>query len=361
MRVLVAGWIGSTNLGDELIYAALVRKLRARQVEPIAISVDANQTRLTHRTRAVDANDPVAMWRAGELSDALLFGGGGLLQDETSPLNLPYHLSRTVPTRARRRPVGVVGLGVGAVTGRLGRTLVRTAVDKRWPTAVRDQASADLLRELGHPSPALAADLVFSSPVPTVIKSDEVVVSLRPQVARGRLLPAAMRWKHGVGDEGEHTRLAAQIDAVCDATGLAPHLVAFQADRDGPLHEAVADRMRHTPRISAPTVAEAAQTVGSARLVIGMRFHACVLATVAGVPSVALAYSHKVRALADELGAGGVAVPTDDAGLATIADRAVEVVDGTADVEAARQRLAQREQGNDQVIDAVLDAAASGR
>ena len=201
MRALVAGWIGSTNLGDELIYAALAAKLRARGVEPIAISVDPDDTRLTHRTRAVNANDPVAMWRAGALSDVLLFGGGGLLQDETSPLNLPYHLARTVPSRLRRRPVGLVGLGVGAVEGPLGKTIVRAAVSKRWPAAVRDEASADLLRQLGHPSPALAADLVFSRPVPTVIKTDEVVVALRPKVARGRVLPAAARWRYGVGDD----------------------------------------------------------------------------------------------------------------------------------------------------------------
>ena len=117
--------------------------------------------------------------------------------------------------------------------------------------------------------------------------------------------------------------------------------------------------MRHSARLSAPTVADAAETVGTAQLVVGMRFHACVLATVAGVPSVALAYSHKVRALADELGRGGAAVRTDESGLATIAARAAEVVDGGADVEAARQRLAERERGNDAVLDAVLEAASA--
>jgi polysaccharide pyruvyl transferase CsaB len=357
VRAVVAGWIGSTNLGDELVYDALAAKLRARGVDPVAISVDPDGTRATHGTRAIPATDPVRQWRAAGLADALLFGGGGLLQDETSPLNLPYHLARTLPYRLRGRPVGLVGLGVGALSTRLGRSLVQLAVDRRWPVSVRDEASAELAVSLGLPRPVLAADLVFSRPTPTVTRTDEVVVALRPQVARGRLLPASMRWQEGLGDEAWVRGLAARLDAVCDATGLRAHLVAFQSDRDGALHEAVADRMRHDARLSAPGVSDAAAVVGSARLVVGMRFHACVLATIAGVPSVALAYSSKVRALADELGAGGAAVPVTDTGLARLAELALQVVEGGDDVAAARETLRARERGNDRVLDEVLSAA----
>ena len=359
MRAVVAGWIGSTNLGDELVYAALVAKLRARGVEPVAISIDPAATAAGHGTAALAASSAVRQWRATGQSDVLFFGGGGLLQDETSPLNLPYHLLRTVPWRARRRPIGVVGVGVGALSTRLGRTLVDVGVSSAWPISVRDAASAELLVRLGFPPPVLAADLAFSTPPPAVERRDEVVVSLRPQVARGRLLPASRRWRSGLGDEPWLLRIAATLDSVATRTGLVPHFVAFQADRDGPLHDLVADRMTVSARRSTPTVGDVAATVGSARLVVGMRFHAGVLATVAGLPWVALDYSGKVGALVGELARGGAAVPVTADGLAALPDAAAGVFGHEQDVLAARHRLRARERGNDRVLDAVLEMAGS--
>ena len=357
MRAVVAGWIGSTNLGDELVYAALAAKLRERGVDPVAISLDPVATAACHGTAALAASSPVRQWRATGRADALLFGGGGLLQDETSPLNLPYHLARTVPWRVHRRPIGVVGVGVGALSTRLGRKLVSLGVSSSWPISVRDAPSAELLVRLGFPRPVLAADLAFSTPEPSVERQDEVVVSLRPQVARGRLLPASRRWRSGVGDEAWLLRVAGALDSVATRTGLVPHLVAFQADRDGPLHDLVADRMRVSVRRSTPTVNDVAATIGSARLVLGMRFHACVLATVVGSPWVALAYSGKVRALVEEFGRAGAAVPVTADGLDALSEAALGVLGNEQDVLDARDRLRARERGNDRIIDAVLEMA----
>ena len=43
-------------------------------------------------------------------SDALIFGGGGLLQDETGLWNLPFHLSRI--TAARKQGLPWIGVGL---------------------------------------------------------------------------------------------------------------------------------------------------------------------------------------------------------------------------------------------------------
>ena len=144
MRVAVAGWIGSSNLGDELIFAAIARKLAARGVETVAVSIDPAATSRDHAVAAV---------RAPSLSltppDRLVFGGGEVLQDETSVWNLPYHLSRIWSGRLRGVPFGVLGVGAAALRSPSGRAMVRRSLSTARVVTVRDRPSLNALRRLG--------------------------------------------------------------------------------------------------------------------------------------------------------------------------------------------------------------------
>src|SRR4051794_907208 len=80
MRVAVAAWIGSTNLGDELVFASLRSALTRRGAEVVALSVAPAATEGEHGVRATRrAPGTVELLRG---VDALVLGGGGLLQDE---------------------------------------------------------------------------------------------------------------------------------------------------------------------------------------------------------------------------------------------------------------------------------------
>ena len=120
MRIAVAGWIGSTNLGDELIFSALSRKLVAHGADVVGISIDPESTKRQH---------PVASTRMPLASlDGLVFEGGEVLQDETSIWNLPYHLTRVWSGRLRRLPTAVVGVGAVALRSRAGASMVRRSL-----------------------------------------------------------------------------------------------------------------------------------------------------------------------------------------------------------------------------------------
>ena len=43
-RIVISGWLGSENLGDELILASLAQALKACGAEPVAISIDPTHT-----------------------------------------------------------------------------------------------------------------------------------------------------------------------------------------------------------------------------------------------------------------------------------------------------------------------------
>ena len=350
--LLVAAWIGSTNLGDELVFEGLRRKLQARGVAPVAISVDAGQTTRDHGVAAIGSN-PVVIRRSARRVSGLVIGGGGFIQDKTSHLNMPYHLARVEAARARGLPVAGIGLGVGPVETRLGGVLARRILRGAVGVSVRDDDSAALLRRLGIQSAVVAADLAFALPLPEVETSDVLVAALRPWTDRRSMLPVGMR--PAPAPAWFLDGMAAALDEAARRTGLAVRLVALQADRDGEVHRQVASRMRTAVSLVEPGVNDVVREVAEARVVVAMRYHAAVAAALGGRPAVLVGYSDKVLSLGRDLGAGAVTLRWAPGDVDRLGD-GVEAVLGRGDAMVeARDALRRRERGNDEVLDRLLE------
>ena len=345
--VMVAAWVGSTNVGDELVFRSLARKLRAREIDVLATSVNAHATVRDHNVRAVRHLDPRAVRRV----DAVIFGGGGVLQDETSAFNLPHHLSRPLSGRLTQRPVAGIGLGAGPLTHRSSRWLVRGGLRNVYPITVRDDESRSLLQSVGIES-RTTADLVFGLDPPEGVEPDRLVACLRPWSGRRHVLPA--RHRPAETPDWFVTGAAVALDDASKALGLPVHFVALQPDRDHPLHEEVASRMQASVTFATPAVHDAVEEIGRGGVVVSMRYHGVVCATLGGRPSVAIGYSPKVDSLAADLGRASQLVSWSPEGVASIADAVHNVAAHHADAVEGRERLRARERGNDDAIDELL-------
>ena len=280
----------------------------------------------------------------------MVIGGGGLLQDETSPFNLPYHLARVMVGRARHLPTVGVGLGAGRLETRLGKKLARRMLRGALAVSVRDDASADLLRQIRVAPPVVAADLALALPLPEVETSDRLVVSLRPWTADRSLLPVGAR-RPAPSPPWFLDGMAAALDDAAGRTGLAVRLVAFQRDRDGEVHRQVAERMRTPVSLAEPTLADVLTEVAAARVVVAMRYHAAIAAALGARPAVLVGYSDKVPSLGRDLGAGAITLRWDRDDVGRLA-QSVEAVLARDDAMAeARDRLRSRERGNDEALD----------
>ncbi len=357
MRALVAGWIGSTNLGDELIFAGLRTHLAALGVEPVALSVNPVATRRLHGVDAVRHRSPADTLRLARLAgaaDCLVFGGGGLVQDQTSPWNLPFHGSRVAAARLRRRPWAGIGIGVDPL-GAAGLRTARSSLAHPVAFAVRDAPSAQAATAIGL-DPVLAADLALALPGPDAARADRIVVSLRPPTRRGLGTAAA---KAAAGpDDGWEQQVAQALDALSTRTGLEVAFVALQADRDSPIHGRVASRMTRPATVSSPDLAEVVAGFGAAQLVVTMRYHGAVAALLAHTPAVLIDYSPKMSALADDAGAGFQLIAPEEAADAAALVRAA----GTAFAAAghlpeALAALRGREARNRDVLVRLIEAA----
>ena len=361
MRVLVAGWIGSTNLGDELALAGLRRLLAPSVASVAAISVAPDATRATHGVGAVSHAAPYDLLRATRRADAVVFGGGGIVQDVTSPLNLPYHLSRVRLARWCGTPVAGIGLGIGGLDTAVGRAMVRRELAGLAGISVRDLASARLLEEVGVPGARVASDLAFALDPPEVHPvsgPDRLVVSLRPWSERRSRRPVAAR--EDPTPVGQVRALADALDRTARRTGLEVRFVALQTDRDDVFHRRVAERMRTAVTFAAPPLEGLLHEYAAATAALTMRYHGGVAATLAGVPMVLLSYALKTDALAEELGPGARRLGLAPRELASIPEALEGVTTRRDDVLAARERLTARQEGNQAVLDQLLATAGRG-
>ena len=348
---LVSGWVGADNVGDELIFRSLRQKLERLGVRFAVMSVNPERTYSLHGVDVIDwRNVPMVAHALRE--STLILGPGGILQDETSVWNLPAHLHRALLARIIGAPIVGIGLGAGPLRTRLGRTLTRRILQNA-PLVVRDYPSASLLKSLGLQQVHATTDLSFGLAPPEAEPAERIVVSVRPFSGTGGLRPARASDHRVAAEERRLTALARALDQLSGRTNLPIHLLALEPERDAMFHEHLRRKMKAPTSSSIAHIDTVLDEVARSRLVVGMRYHAIAAAILAGRPCVAIAYSPKVRYIAEHLGSAGVIVPNTVQAFDRIA-QGVELIGRDALVERVRAKLKIADRHTDRLLEALL-------
>lgn len=352
VRILVSGWVGAANIGDELIFSALAKKLRKRGVHVQVMSTKPDATLLLHDVEAVDRYNLPDVFRAIARSDGVILGPGGLLQDETSIWNLPAHLHRIVGAKLARKPILGIGLGVGPLRSKTSRLLIR-AVLGSTPITVRDKESAALATRSGIADVTVTADLAYGLDLPRAEPIDRIVASFRPFSGTGGITTARRSDLRSLTPDDRVIATASALDELSRRTSLPVHLLAFEAERDVRYHDLIADAMATSVTTAEADIGSVLDEVARSRLVVAMRYHAVVSAIMAARPAVIIAYSPKVRGAAKPMGSASLLVENDPGSYSAIADGA-KLLDMDHDIAAVREELRDAERGNDDALDRFL-------
>ena len=311
-RVLVCGWAGAGNVGDELLTRAIVALLRSCGAAPVVASRDTAATRAGHRGVEAIPWGPRGLTGLGGI-DGVVVGPGGIIQDSSSRWSLPGHL--VLAARLARRGLPVAGIGLGAEplhrTGSGGR--LRRVLAGR-PVLCRDEDSAAVLRSAGVEAEA-TCDLAFSLDFARTERRDqerrnEIVVAIGPSVASGSWRSAASRL---VPDD--HAAIAAAVDARAAALGASVAFVAFRGERDRDAAVDVAGRVHAPCELITDGVDQPVERVSSARLLVTSRYHPVVVAASTGTPTLVVSEQAKVRSLVAQIDDPLVTLHDDWSGL----------------------------------------------
>lgn len=347
-HILICGYYGFGNAGDEAILTVITERLRLRYADARFTVVaypfaDLRDVAVSHDANALDARDVAAVVEAATDADLMVLGGGGLFQDylpadegqilAPGQANLAVWSGYGLLAAALGRPLLIWGVGVGPLTTDAGRRATRLLFDQAAAAQVRDHASLRLLSDIGVDSDVeLSADPAFllEPPEPETIAGLMVDDDI-PASGRLRIGVVVRAW-----DGRWQEPLAAALNRLIEERDADIVFVPFQQSGRGLENDAhaatlVAARMRRVERRAVIhteyTPQERMGILATCSAVIGMRLHSVVFGAAAGVPVVGLAYDPKVAQLMEELGIGDLAVGLRDIDADQVFDRTVAALE----------------------------------
>jgi polysaccharide pyruvyl transferase WcaK-like protein len=341
-RVVLAGYLGHGNLGDEAMLAGTLAWLRGLGgVEPVVLSRDPARTRREHACAAemaLPTGKPFwprmlarpSRWRslvALRRADAAIWlAGSGVFSDARGPIM--HLLWPTLALVRRLAPrMAILSATAGPLVDPSSIALTQRAVAACDVIGPRDAASMALLRQVAGPgledrlTPMADAAFWLDPPVGPDPDVWNALTPIEPGRAFGVCIPhfpadspgaAGLAGAARASDRREQflDALASAIDGFAEAGGLTPLVIPMQAGLDEPIAAALAGRLRPPARVllapGSPTALLG--LFAGLRLIVGMRLHALVLGTLAGIPPVGIVYDEKARAFLDEIGLGDRAV-----------------------------------------------------
>ncbi len=320
MNVLISGYYGFGNLGDEAVLSGLATGLQAHGHSVSVLSSNPEKTRALHGVEAVTRYK--GLLPALVQCDAVISGGGGLLQDKTSARSLRYYLGILRLAKTLGKRAVVYGQSVGPLSPAGKRTVRRTLTG--IPVAVRDGASQRLLASLGVTA-ELVADAALLLPEP----KGTTTMSLTPPVL---LIPR--------GGYPEITEALIALAKALRVKGVPLAGMGVQPGQDDAPLKRLKEAVPELALWRADTPSAAISTVAGATHVVSARLHGLVFAGVAQRPFSGIVYDPKVAAFAQEAGAGAYYVPLE-------LDKVVEAVTtptldvDTSNIDALKVRAAQ--------------------
>lgn len=280
-RVLVIGYYGSDNLGDELLLKEALDLMSpyARPSKISVLSYHVDQTQAMHGVKGISRNKFFSIVKAILKADLIVGGGGSMLQNVTSNRSLIYYLSLIRLGKIFGKKVWILGNGIGPVHGKFQTAMVKKALMKVDLLHLRDQESYNWIDGDAHAHIMLGLDLALLSDTEQVAKKKKVLINLRKWPKVDHVIAALMPLKERLENAGYEISL-----------------VSMQWGNDNiPL-----GKLGPVRRLE--TLEDLEDEVASASFAIGMRLHTLILCANYDVPFLGLSYDPKVKAFCIQSG-----------------------------------------------------------
>ena len=287
-NILISGYYGFDNFGDETILSVLIKKLKEFTPFITVLSKNPRKTKELYKVASTLFYCPcIALLRLLQC-DILISGGGSLLQDVTSLKSLLYYLFVINIALFFRKKVIIFAQGIGPINNKFGAFLTKKTLQKCSLVTVRDRKSKLILNKWGI-EVDLVCDPLFDLDLPEPSPSNKVGVQLRSfKTLKENLL----------------IKLAQQINKEFFDKEI--EIYSFQDSLDLTVCKRFEEILKsinsqiNTTLIYNQSSQEILYKISKLDYMIAMRFHANLIALKYGIKTLAVCYDIKVEKLAQE-------------------------------------------------------------
>lgn len=299
-RILISGYYGFHNIGDESILKAVVESMREKlqDIEITVLSQSPASTAQKYNVKSLNRKSFREIVKGVAQCDLLISGGGSLLQDVTSKRSILYYLFIMWLALLFGKKLFIYSQGIGPINGKLNRGLTAMTLRKADGIAVRDDTSKELLIEIG-----LSPDRIIVTADPVLrIKRADLSVGRTILEQEGFLKDPARRtigWairerKIDSGFVEEIIRSIQELQSRYDAQIV---LIPFHFSEDMAVLNEIEARLgdavfciRHKYLTE-----EMLSIIGNMDVLVGVRLHSLIHAAIMNVPMIAISYDPKVN------------------------------------------------------------------
>ncbi len=292
--VLLCGYYGEGNLGDELTLSILLKIIDKSFSILISTNKPVTDNCTGRQVKNINRKDLLSILKSVNRVDNLVLGGGSLLQDQTSIRSLIYYLLIIVFAHIKNINIILWAQGIGPLNSRLSIFLVKRVLGLVSYISVRDLDSYMRIQSMKIRIPVVfAPDPVFQFPQKQWIGGGPIVLSW----CKTKFLNMK-KWKE----------LFNALDEFLNEQGKQAIWLSFDKSKDPFLlnelnkKNIISDSLKSKiVKIEAMTFEHATDLFQKACLAIPMRLHALILAQLAGCPTCALGYDPKVKSASEML------------------------------------------------------------
>ena len=367
-NILISGYYGFDNIGDESILRTLITSLREKipDCRLTVLSHNPASTREKYGVEAVERMSPGAILRAVRQCDMLISGGGSLLQDVTSSKSIHYYLFIIRLAKLLGKKVFIYSQGIGPIDHAFNRRATARALKKADGIVVRDERSAKLLEQIGLPQERI------------VITADPVIRMKRPDRTVGReILARAGIKKDGrltvgwaIREKNRDSTFVREITECIrwlrenyDAESV---LIPFHYEEDREVCSVIAERTNGAAKcLSEKYLSEdMLSIIGNMDVLVGVRLHSMIYAAIMGVPIIGVSYDPKCTAFLNSVGLDSLSTRETFSAEAFKAEFARVLETGkeqTATVAENMRRLQKELDTNEEMIRDIMEGQKKGK
>ncbi len=322
MKILITGWFGAGNAGDEAILLSELYAMRERirDVEFHILSFGPEQTqRLTASIPEVANIVGIGskkrflktefrkLWRSLKDVDMVVVGGGGIFQDIYNHYPIPFFTSIIGLSWLLNKKVALHSVGIGPVRTWIGKRLCRIAANLADNITVRDIESRDMLLSLGvKKNIEVASDPVFLLKPVRTERVERLLINngLTNGLKIGVCVQDLLFWS----DENKNA-LTEALDHLIVDKGAKAAFIPFGNYRDGWVRKDSSDYVDHASARRLASMMrrksimieeyldpeELLSLIGKMDIIISMRLHGIIMGISMNVPVIGLTYRQETK------------------------------------------------------------------
>ncbi len=287
-KVVISGYYGADNFGDEAILATLIQRLKKDNAEVTVLSTNPTKTANIHKVNSIKSFDFGKVNKVLRECDILISGGGSLLQDATSVKSLFYYLWVIFTAQFYKKQVIIFAQGIGPIKNKIGEFFTKKLLKKcRW-VSVRDDKSLFLLRSWGIKTD-LVCDPLYDLELTGSTPENRVGIQLRSFKTLTEKLLITLANRVAIEFADKEIEIYSFQD--CNDLEVCKHFESLLLSVNPNLKTTI---------ISGKSPNEIIKLMASLEYMIAMRFHAILISLKYGIKTLAINYDYKVEAIAND-------------------------------------------------------------